>query len=44
LNVVDAVAHAKRYVSEAIRLAQPLGHGHGPVAHDWLLTRQALVD
>src|SRR5438876_127579 len=42
LNVVDAVGAAKRYVTEAIRHSRPLGAGHGPVAHDWLLTREAL--
>jgi hydroxymethylpyrimidine/phosphomethylpyrimidine kinase len=42
LSVVDAVGEAKRYVSEAIRCAPPLGRGHGPVAHDWLLRREAL--
>jgi hydroxymethylpyrimidine/phosphomethylpyrimidine kinase len=39
LDVVDAVGAAKRYVSEAIRRSTPLGAGHGPVAHDWLLSR-----
>ena len=39
-DLVDAVGLAKTYVSEAIRQAQPLGHGHGPVAHDWSLTRE----
>jgi hydroxymethylpyrimidine/phosphomethylpyrimidine kinase len=38
----EAVAEAKRYVSEAIRRSEPLGAGHGPVAHDWLLSRAAL--
>ena len=42
LSVVDAVGGAKRYVSEAIRRSTPLGHGHGPVAHDWLLSRESL--
>lgn len=42
LSVRDAVVDAKRYVSEAIRRSQPLGHGHGPVAHDWLLSRESL--
>ena len=42
LDVVDAVGAAKRYVTEAIRRSQPLGHGHGPVAHDWPLSRVAL--
>jgi len=42
LSVEDAVGEAKRYVSEAIRLSRPLGKGHGPVAHDWLLSRESL--
>jgi hydroxymethylpyrimidine kinase/phosphomethylpyrimidine kinase/thiamine-phosphate diphosphorylase len=28
-----AVARAKEFISNAIRLARPLGHGHGPVNH-----------
>jgi hydroxymethylpyrimidine/phosphomethylpyrimidine kinase len=40
LSVVDAVADAKHYVSEAIRQSKPLGAGHGPVAHDWALIRE----
>jgi hydroxymethylpyrimidine/phosphomethylpyrimidine kinase len=36
-DLVEAVGSAKRYVTEAIRRARPLGHGHGPVAHDWPL-------
>src|SRR5215213_296716 len=32
-NVVDSVALAKRYVTEAIRTAPGLGRGHGPVNH-----------
>ena len=31
----DAVAAAKRYVEGAIRHAEPLGRGHGPVNHFW---------
>lgn len=31
----DAVGHAKEYLTEAIRRAQPIGHGHGPVNHFW---------
>jgi hydroxymethylpyrimidine/phosphomethylpyrimidine kinase len=42
LELVEAVSRAKVYVSEAIRRAEPLGHGHGPVAHDWLLSREEL--
>jgi hydroxymethylpyrimidine/phosphomethylpyrimidine kinase len=44
LGISDAVGEAKRYVSEAIRRSEPLGAGHGPVAHDWLLSRQSLRD
>jgi hydroxymethylpyrimidine/phosphomethylpyrimidine kinase len=43
LDVVDAVGAAKRYVSEAIRRSTPLGAGHGPVAHDWPLSRSLHV-
>jgi hydroxymethylpyrimidine/phosphomethylpyrimidine kinase len=44
LGVQDAVGDAKRYVTEAIRRSVPLGGGHGPVAHDWLLSRESLRD
>jgi hydroxymethylpyrimidine/phosphomethylpyrimidine kinase len=37
-----AVGMAKAYLTEAIRRATPLGAGHGPVAHDWQLTRAPL--
>ncbi len=30
---------AKRYLTEAINHATPLGRGHGPVAHDWNIRR-----
>ncbi|MGI9149327.1 MAG: bifunctional hydroxymethylpyrimidine kinase/phosphomethylpyrimidine kinase [Chloroflexota bacterium] len=40
MDLVEAVGSAKRYLTEAIRHSKPLGSGHGPVAHDWLLTRQ----
>jgi hydroxymethylpyrimidine/phosphomethylpyrimidine kinase len=33
-----AVARAKRYLTEAIRHALPLGHGHGPTDPFWFLT------
>ncbi len=33
--LAEAVAAAKHFITEAIRHATPLGHGHGPVAHDW---------
>jgi hydroxymethylpyrimidine/phosphomethylpyrimidine kinase len=42
LSVEEAVGEAKRYVSEAIRRSTQLGNGHGPVAHDWLLSRESL--
>ena len=32
-TVLDAVAQAKEYVTEAIRNSYPLGKGHGPVHH-----------
>ncbi len=43
-SIPEAVGEAKRYVSEAIRRSEPLGAGHGPVAHDWPLTRLSLRD
>ncbi len=42
LDLVAAVGSAKRYVTQAIRHARPLGAGHGPVAHDWPLSRESL--
>ena len=36
-SVVEAVALAKEYVTEAIRHSYPLGQGHGPVHHFWRL-------
>ncbi|CAI8013114.1 Hydroxymethylpyrimidine/phosphomethylpyrimidine kinase [Geodia barretti] len=36
-SVVEAVAQAKEYVTEAIRNSYPLGQGHGPVHHFWQL-------
>jgi hydroxymethylpyrimidine/phosphomethylpyrimidine kinase len=39
MEMLDAVGAAKHYLTEAIRHAQPLGGGHGPVAHEWLLAR-----
>jgi len=35
LSLGDAVAGAKRYVEGAIRHAEPVGRGHGPVNHFW---------
>lgn len=40
--VLEAVAVAKTYLTSAIQRATPIGDGHGPVAHDWSLTRQDL--
>ncbi|MDO8614141.1 MAG: bifunctional hydroxymethylpyrimidine kinase/phosphomethylpyrimidine kinase [Dehalococcoidia bacterium] len=34
-SVPAAVGHAKDYVTEALRRAYPIGHGHGPVHHFW---------
>jgi len=33
LNIEEAVAQAKEYVTEALRNAKPIGGGHGPVHH-----------
>lgn len=41
LPVREAVGEAKHYVTEAIRHSTPLGHGHGPVMHDWVFSRAA---
>ena len=42
LGIEGAVAQAKSYLAVAIERARPLGGGHGPVAHDWLLSRDAV--
>lgn len=39
---LDAVRRAKAFLTAALRHARPLGGGHGPVAHDWALTRTDL--
>jgi hydroxymethylpyrimidine/phosphomethylpyrimidine kinase len=31
-SVPDAVGFGKRWVTECLRAAYPLGHGHGPVS------------
>lgn len=37
MDIEDAIVMAKAYVSQGIRLAQPLGQGPGPVSHEgWL--------
>jgi len=34
-TVPVAVKQAKEYLTEALRRAEPIGHGHGPVDHFW---------
>ena len=34
-TVPEAVQHAKEYLTGALRRAEPIGHGHGPVNHFW---------
>jgi hydroxymethylpyrimidine/phosphomethylpyrimidine kinase len=34
-EVPDAVRHAKEYLTGALKHAEPIGHGHGPVNHFW---------
>jgi hydroxymethylpyrimidine kinase/phosphomethylpyrimidine kinase len=41
-EVADAVRRAKAYITTAIRLAEPLGHGFGPTHHFGDLYRQAV--
>jgi hydroxymethylpyrimidine/phosphomethylpyrimidine kinase len=36
---IVAVEAAKRYVEGALRNAEPIGHGHGPMNHLWSLRR-----
>jgi hydroxymethylpyrimidine/phosphomethylpyrimidine kinase len=43
LPVQDAVAGAKQYVTEAIRSAPGIGHGHGPINHFWMWTQQQQI-
>ena len=38
-SVPDAVVFGKRYVTEAVRNAYPLGAGHGPVSPMWAVRR-----
>jgi hydroxymethylpyrimidine/phosphomethylpyrimidine kinase len=40
MPVGAAVAEAKHFITEAIRHAPGLGHGHGPVNHFWQTDRQ----
>jgi hydroxymethylpyrimidine/phosphomethylpyrimidine kinase len=37
LPVIDAVAQAKEYITEAIRRSFPIGQGHGPLNHFYQL-------
>jgi hydroxymethylpyrimidine/phosphomethylpyrimidine kinase len=37
LSVIDSVAQAKEYVTEAIRRSFPIGQGHGPLNHFYKL-------
>ncbi|HEU5230330.1 MAG TPA: bifunctional hydroxymethylpyrimidine kinase/phosphomethylpyrimidine kinase [Ktedonobacteraceae bacterium] len=39
-SVEQAVTEAKHYITEAIRHAPALGHGHGPVDHFWQYERR----
>ncbi|MEM1035300.1 MAG: bifunctional hydroxymethylpyrimidine kinase/phosphomethylpyrimidine kinase [Pseudomonadota bacterium] len=39
LDVPDAVEKARDYLLGAIKHAPDLGHGHGPVAHNWILQK-----
>ena len=39
MDLVEAVAQAKDFVTEALRRAYPVGHGHGPLNHFFKLTR-----
>jgi hydroxymethylpyrimidine/phosphomethylpyrimidine kinase len=34
-NLAEACRKAKEYLTGALRNAQPIGHGHGPVNHFW---------
>ncbi len=34
-TVTAAVGHARDYLTEALRRAQPIGRGHGPLHHFW---------
>jgi hydroxymethylpyrimidine/phosphomethylpyrimidine kinase len=42
-DLTEAIARAKRYVTEAIRHALPLGGGHGPTNHFFHLDAEAAV-
>ncbi len=36
-TLLEAVGHAKTYITEAIRLSPGIGHGHGPAHHFYFL-------
>lgn len=36
-NLAEACRKAKDYLTGALKHAEPLGHGHGPVNHFWLI-------
>jgi hydroxymethylpyrimidine/phosphomethylpyrimidine kinase len=40
--VGEAITNAKIYITEAIRHAPGLGHGHGPVEHFWSFQKEPL--
>jgi hydroxymethylpyrimidine/phosphomethylpyrimidine kinase len=40
MPIRDTVVAAKDYVTEAIRHAYQVGHGHGPLHHFWALWRE----
>ncbi|MFC5463655.1 bifunctional hydroxymethylpyrimidine kinase/phosphomethylpyrimidine kinase [Lederbergia graminis] len=37
-NVIDAIANAKEYITNAIKFSLNIGHGHGPANHFYNLT------
>ncbi|MEO0743280.1 MAG: bifunctional hydroxymethylpyrimidine kinase/phosphomethylpyrimidine kinase [Bacteroidota bacterium] len=42
-DLATAVGRAKAYLTQAIRQALPLGHGHGPVHHFWHLDPERAI-
>lgn len=42
-DALTAATAAKRYVTEALRIATPLGRGHGPIDHLWPLRRPGKI-
>ena len=39
LNMVEAIGTAKEYITNTIRRALDIGHGHGPTNHFYFLDR-----